>query len=161
MIARSMAVAAYRWHPCCGVAAAPATGSAQLDKAIFFRRISGAEPPAGSYRPKSLPRSGWRRATSPIEPVIIAHSSDRMPNRLEHSSTSNCDGSLIKLHGGVIDIHVREFHIGIRVFATSLTISRHRIELGSTLAFINRGDFTAAFTRRLKGDTAMRSISKR
>ncbi|MNH33171.1 hypothetical protein D3C79_936670 [compost metagenome] len=32
----------------------------------------------------------------PIEPVIIAHSSDKIsPNRLEHSNTSNCDGSLI------------------------------------------------------------------
>ncbi|MNO01667.1 hypothetical protein D3C81_2218800 [compost metagenome] len=32
----------------------------------------------------------------PIEPVIMAHSSDRMsPNRLEHSNTSNWDGSLI------------------------------------------------------------------
>ena len=57
--------------------------------------ISGAEPPAGSYKPKP---SSFKLADGniPIEPVIIAASSEIIsPKMLEQRSTSKDSGALI------------------------------------------------------------------
>ena len=54
--------------------------------------MSGALPWMGSYRPRLVAPSE-EEASMPMEPVIIAASSERMsPKMLEVSTTSNCAG---------------------------------------------------------------------
>ena len=101
--------------------------------AMFLPAISGAEPPAGSYSPKP---SSFRLADGniPMEPVIIAHSSDRIsPNRLEQSSTSNWEGSLISCMVA-LSMYICDSSTSGYCFATSLTISRHKMDDCSTFA---------------------------
>ena len=62
--------------------------------AIPWPAMSGAEPWTGSYRPR-VPGPRLAEGSIPIEPVIIAASSERMsPNRFSVMITSKSAGRL-------------------------------------------------------------------
>ena len=80
-----------------------------VGRRAVHRLVQGPGPPA--------PRLA--DASSPIEPAIIAASSERMsPNMFSVSSTSKCRGARDQLHRRVVDQHVLEPHA--RVVARDL-----------------------------------------
>ena len=124
--------------------------------------MSGAEPCTGSNMPGVARRSPSEALGSiPIEPVIIAASSERMsPNMFSVTITSKCAGRRDQLHGGVVDEQMLELDVrelGAR--GRPVTTSRQSRYVSSTLALSTL--VTSRRARPAKATRAIRSISAR
>ena len=117
--------------------------------AIPLPAMSGAEPCTGSYRP-GPPAPRLAEASSPIDPAIIAASSERMsPNMFSVSTTSKAAGFEISCIAALSTSRCSSRTSGWSR-ATCSTVSRHRREVSRMFALS-----TEVTRPRLDGDAAI------